>query len=274
MDESEALRSLPLASLKYIPYERAHTSWSAPPDAGAARDGTGMPIPPDALMAGYADSAADYLDGGALNVRTMTDKLQMSGFAMPSARRILDFGCGVARMIRHLPAYSPGAELWGVDISAPHIQWCKGHLGPPLHFATTTTIPHLPFADGHFDLVYAGSVFTHIDDLADAWLLELRRVLSLAGRAYITLHDDTTIDLLENDPVYSRHWLADQLRASPQYQERKDTFGMLVIGRDVGSQVFYRREWFTRMAGPSFEVIAVHPIAHGYQTAYVLAPRR
>lgn len=29
----------------------------------------------------------------------------------------------------------------------------------------------LKFADGYFDVIYGGSVFTHIDDLADAWFL-------------------------------------------------------------------------------------------------------
>jgi len=273
MDEAEGLRTLPIASLKYIPNEREQGSWITPASTEAvARDQKGMPVPPDALLAGYADSAQIYLDEGAQHVRAMSEKLQMSGFDIASARRVLDLGCGIGRMIRHLPDHAANAECWGVDISARHIQWCKWHLSPPLHFATTTTIPHLPFADGYFDLVYAGSVFTHIEDLADAWLLEVRRVLSPAGRAYLTLHDEHTIELLETDPICSRHWLADQLRSNPHYQQNKNGFGMLVIGRDVMCQVFYRREYFTRMCAPSFEVAGVHPAAHAYQTAWVLKP--
>lgn len=274
-DEFEALRSLPVASLKYIPNERTASSWATPAAVTdpVRRDARGMPIPPDSLIVGYADSADVYLHSGAHHVRVMREKLQASGFAIESAKRILDLGSGIARMIRHLIDYCPAAEMWGVDISAPHIQWCKWHLSPPFHFATTTTIPHLPFADGHFDLVYAGSVFSHIEDLADAWLLEVRRVLSPGGRAYVTLHDEFSIDLLETHPVHSNNWLADQLRASAAYQQNRNSFGMLVIGRDVMSQVYYRRDYFTRMAAPSFEISGVHPEAHGYQTAYVLTPR-
>jgi ubiquinone/menaquinone biosynthesis C-methylase UbiE len=44
-----------------------------------------------------------------------------------------------------------------------------------------TILPHLPFEDRSFDVVYAGSVFTHIDDLAQTWFLELRRVLHAGG---------------------------------------------------------------------------------------------
>jgi ubiquinone/menaquinone biosynthesis C-methylase UbiE len=74
--------------------------------------------------------------------------------------------------------------------------WANRHLRPPFRFVTPTTLPHLPFADGYFQMIYAGSVFTHIADLADAWLLELRRVLAPGGRAYLTFHDSHTRTLL------------------------------------------------------------------------------
>jgi hypothetical protein len=41
-------------------------------------------------------------------------------------------------------------------------------------------------------LVYALSVFTHIDEFEIAWLCELRRVLQPGGIAYITVHTDRT----------------------------------------------------------------------------------
>ena len=75
------------------------------------------------------------------------------------------------------------AEFWGADISAEHILWANRHLRPPFRFVTThDPAAPLPFGDGSFQMIYAGSVFTHIADLADAWLLELRRVLAPGGR--------------------------------------------------------------------------------------------
>ena len=41
----------------------------------------------------------------------------------------------------------------------------------PFHFAVTIIVPQLPFEDNHFDLIYAGSVLTHIDDPVKSWLL-------------------------------------------------------------------------------------------------------
>jgi len=90
-------------------------------------------------------------------------------------------------MIRWLARFAAECQIWGVDISARHIVSCQENLNPPFNFATVTTQPHLPFEDRYFDLIYCASVFTHIDDLADAWLLELKRVTHPGGRAYITL---------------------------------------------------------------------------------------
>ena len=47
--------------------------------------------------------------------------------------------------------------------------------------------PPLPEADAGFDLVYCGSVFSHLEDWAP-WLLELRRVLRPGGRLVASIH--------------------------------------------------------------------------------------
>ena len=77
----------------------------------------------------------------------------------PRDKPILDLGCGGGRMIRHLAPYAELTEVWGLDVSAPHINWLKTHLSPPFGFAVNTTLPHLPFADGFFGLIYCGSRF-------------------------------------------------------------------------------------------------------------------
>jgi len=267
------LRDVPVAALKFIPHQKESAAWALPqsPDESVARDAGGLPIPTDDLLVGYADSAQVYLESGRLHVRTMLDLLHQSGFSLPAPARILDFGCGIGRMIRALDDQARQGEVWGVDISATPIHWCKTHLSPPFRFATTTTIPHLPFPDGFFDLVYAASVFTHVEDLADAWLCEVRRILAPAGRAYVTIHDDSTLELLNS--VYADHWLGQMVRSSPAYQGCGGRYGMLVIDRDTASQVFYAREFFLRTLAPTFEVLGVHPGVHGYQTAYVLRPK-
>lgn len=179
-------------------------------------------------------------------------------------------------MIRHLEPLAATCEIWGTDISSEHIQWCKRNLSPPFRFATTTKIPHLPFADGSFRFIYCGSVFTHIDDLADAWLLELRRILAPDGRLYVTIHDNRTVELMEEASrggSKEQHWLR-WVQARRVYQQFKRSFDVIVIGRDNLSQVFYDRDYFCRMAAQAFDLASVTAEAYFYQTAVLLKPRK
>ncbi len=266
------IKDIPVAALKYVPNRQSSPSYAhaaKPVQAAIASDG--LPLPPAELIRGYADSEAVYLSSGALQVDRMLGLVGESGLDFTPTARLLDFGCGIGRMVRRLKKWTETGEVWGVDISAPHIAWCRQYLSPPFRFATTTTLPHLPFPDRYFDLVFAGSVFTHIDDLAEAWLLELRRVTRPGGRTYITIHDESTIEQLEGP--FRNCYLTRQLKEDPSYLEAATEFGMLVIGRDTGSQVFYARGYFDRMAASCFSILSVTPMAHGYQTAYVLSPR-
>ena len=228
-------------------------------------DESALPLPPQELWLGY-----NYPAHGAQHVRTMLDMLGEQGFEPKAGDRILDLGCGAGRMIRHLAPLAKDCEIWGADISAEHILWCQRNLTPPFHFFTNTKVPHLPFPDASFALVYCGSVYTHIDDMARAWLLELRRVIRDDGFAYVTIHDEETIALFEgfrDPPAVARH-----IMSAPLWQEAKQGSDMFTIGRDARSQVFYARDWFTRLAEPMFEVAAVLPRAYFYQTALVLRP--
>lgn len=270
---SAALRgqeSLPTAALKYIPYKRGEKVFVIARSATGPSDGM-TAIPPRHLWHGYGETAEEYLATGRQHVGAMIDLLGDSDFKIAAGHRILDFGCASGRMIRHLAESAGACEIWGTDINAEHIYWCQRHLSPPFHFATTTTIPHLPFEDRYFDLVYAGSVFTHIDDLADAWLLELGRVLKPAGRLYLTIHDEHTLELLETE--WRESALAERVRLHTSVDGVVPDFAMLVIGRDTRSQVFYSMDHFRNKLEPVYEILSVTAEAYGYQTALV-AKRR
>ena len=40
-------------------------------------------------------------------------------------KRVLDFGCGAGRILRHLPSRAPGAEIWGCDIDRRSVEWLE-----------------------------------------------------------------------------------------------------------------------------------------------------
>lgn len=251
--------------LAYFPY-RPGLDFVLPPDGArdADAESSELPVPPEELWLGY-----NYPAHGAAHVARMLEIVYASGFSFQKGDRVLDLGCGAGRMIRHLKDLSETCEIWGTDISAEHIYWCQRHLSPPFNFATTTKVPHLPFEDRSFRLIYCGSVFTHIDDLADAWLLELRRVLAPDGRLYLTIHDDHTVALFESGK-YDSAEIVRRIRSSETYQQAKDSFGMFTVGRGAGSQVFYDAAYFSKTVRPAFDILSVTREAYFYQTAFLL----
>ncbi len=275
--------------LKYRPEALGQHSFAIPKRAQPSEEGEadGLPVPPRQLWMGYGNEFGAkgkewYISKGKRDVDRMLELVTASGFTLSPGNRILEMGCAAGRMLRHLKSSAGSCETWGVDIDATSVNWCKLNLSPPFHFATTTTIPHLPFADCYFDFIYTGSVFTHIDDLTEAWLLELRRVLSPNGRFYLTIHDRSTITMLNNGYYYDRTGyfterdrketeLTSRLNSDPTYIGEKDDFGMLVIGRDYRSQVFYDIEYFRKMVSAClYDVVSVTEGAYGHQTGVVL----
>ncbi len=229
----------------------------------------GLPVPPVKLWLGYGTEVKEYLYG-RFQITKMLQILKNAGFDLDIKRKILEFGCGAGRMIRWLKPYASRCEIWGTDISSEHIIWANKYLNPPFNFVTTTTIPHLPFEDRYFDLIYAGSVFSHIDDLAKAWLLELRRILDRQGYLYVTINDKHSMKLLKTSPIYKSTWLAGFISENPAFQLNGENFGMITGGRGPASQVFYDIDFFCNSVRGFFDIVSIDKEAYGFQTGVLL----
>ncbi|MBF0275197.1 MAG: class I SAM-dependent methyltransferase [Nitrospinae bacterium] len=255
--------------MHYIPYRSASHSYLIDKKSHNVKVcELGLPIPPQELWANYGSSVEQYLEGGKYHVHLMFEALKKNTIEVKEGSKILDFSCAAGRMTRWLKPLLNSSEIWGSDISAEHITWCKNYLSPPFHFLTNTTIPHLPFEDRYFDFIYAGSVFTHIDDLADAWLLELSRVLNKNGIAYLTIHDKETIKELKGSKKGSS--LSMGIRKNQDFQNySKKEFEMFTVGRSINSQVFYDVNYFVKMIEVFFKVVDVVIGGYGYQTAVI-----
>ena len=256
-------------TFKYVPAQSARDPLRITDiEEDLGRDENGLPIPPQTLWIGYGPTLERYLAARDEDVATMRALLKQSGYVVQPGDRVLDFGCGAGRMIRHFAAEASAAEFWGADISAEHILWANRHLRPPFRFVTTTTLPHLPFGDGYFQMIYAGSVFTHIADLADAWLLELRRVLAPGGRMYLTFHDSHTRTLLNTK--YADVPLARLVKRRALFD---GDFALLASDRWPeygGTQVFYSDAHLRATLTSMFTICSMTREAYGYQTAVIV----
>jgi SAM-dependent methyltransferase len=128
-----------------------------------------------------------FLRSGEVTAQHIRDMLKENGPELESFNAILDFGCGVGRVIRQWKTLH-GPEVYGTDYNPEMIEWCRRHL-TYARFQCNSLTAKLDYEDGKFDFIYAWSVFTHLsEELADAWLKELRRVLKPNGYLYLTTH--------------------------------------------------------------------------------------
>jgi SAM-dependent methyltransferase len=229
-----------------------------------------IPVPPPELME-YKEAPDAHLQSGKREVASMLSILEHCSFSWERARRALEFGSNNGRLTRWLQPYAEGREIWGVDVQAEKVLWAMENLSPPFRFATTTTIPHLPFPDGHFDLIFAGSVFTHLGELHVAWMAELRRILAPGGLIYVTVHDEESVRILLEEPGRDR--LKERIGESAFKGDlERGQFGfvsMAPYGNAMLSLVMMGEQHLLRIAQP-LALVGRFPKAYsGFQTAYV-----
>lgn len=101
---------------------------------------------------------------------------------------ILDWGCGPARIVRHLPELlDKSCSIYATDYNPKTIAWNRKAL-TGINFNLNSTNPPLPYVDSSFDIVYGLSIFTHLDeDLHYEWFNELTRITKKDGILFLTL---------------------------------------------------------------------------------------
>lgn len=161
-------------------------------------------------------------------------------------KRVLDFGCGSGRVLRHFLDEARVAELHGCDIDAASIRWLQQHLSPPLHLFRNEEEPGLPFDDGRLDLIWTTSVFNVLTDTWSGWMCELHRVLRRDGLLVATFVGEGGSEFVAREP-----WVADRI-------------GMNVLAYGVGWQdggpmVMHSPWWIREHWGRAFDILELRP---------------
>ena len=101
--------------------------------------------------------------------------------------RILDFACGHGRVLRVLKAAFPTAGLVACDISGGAIEYCSKTFGAEPILSNED--PARVRIDGAFDLIWVGSVLTHVDRGPFLAFLDLwNSLLAPSGLLVFTTH--------------------------------------------------------------------------------------
>lgn len=102
---------------------------------------------------------------------------------------ILDMPCGHGRVLRWLEAAYPNAKLTACDLLADGVDFCATTFGAtPVH---STPIPDANLFPDRYDLIFVGSLLTHVDVQQWDQLIELwHRLLAPDGLLVVTTHGE------------------------------------------------------------------------------------
>jgi len=146
------------------------------------------------LVAGSADIPG-FLKSGQLGFDCIREMLERNGTPIESLDAILDFGCGCGRVIRYWDGYAD-KRICGTDMNDYLVKACQRCV-PFASISKNSLVATLDYPDQSFDLVYAFSVFTHLDLKAQkAWLDEFRRILRPRGILLLTVHGNAYAERL------------------------------------------------------------------------------
>lgn len=153
------------------------------------------PLPPPNLifLVTGDESPQWFLDSGRSASDAIREVLARHDLKIEQFTSILDFGCGVGRIMRHWSS-TQGPNWHGTDYNPQLVDWCRDHLKFS-RFNVNTLAGTLPYEDASFDFIYAYSVFTHLsEELQFFWIGELSRVLKPGGYIYFTTHGEYYLD--------------------------------------------------------------------------------
>ena len=176
-------------------------------------------------------------------------------------KRVLDFGCGVGRVLRQFRPEAEEAEFYGCDLDTPSLEWLQQNLSPPFHFFESSEEAGLPQEDGFFDLIYAFSVYTHFTDNWAEWLLEHHRVLADGGFLFATFLGEGMLE-----PLDRRGWDEDRIGMNP-----------LLHGYswDKGGPIAFNSAWWLRAHwGRAFDIVQLSPVEPDVQSHGIIVARK
>jgi ubiquinone/menaquinone biosynthesis C-methylase UbiE len=135
----------------------------------------------------YRCDLQQYWDDG---LATATEIIEMvrTRLRVTHGWQVLDWGCGVGRVTRHLRAMPEISSVTGADINPGMIAWNRSHL-PDIRFELLPPEPPTNFYANSFHLIIGISVLTHIPcEKEPLWLEDIHRLLKPGGIFIFTTH--------------------------------------------------------------------------------------
>jgi SAM-dependent methyltransferase len=193
---------------------------------------------------GDEDPVGVYESSGGMH-REILDDILPADWSW-RGKRILDFGCGVGRVLRQFLPEAGEAEFHGCDLDTRSVEWLQRNFSPPFHIFESGEKAGLPQEDGFFDLIYAFSVYTHFTDNWAEWMLEHHRVLADDGIFFATFLGEGMLEFLTGE----------------KWDEDRIGMNTLLHGYpwDLGGPLAFNSPWWLRAHwGRAFDIVYLEP---------------
>ena len=126
------------------------------------------------------ESLSCYIRTGIMCLESIEKILVASGKAFSSVNSFLDFGCGYGRVTRFLIQEMDADKIWVGDIYKEAVDFQRKYFNVNGFYSHTE--PSKVEFPGRFEVIYVGSLFTHLpQDRFEEWLVVLYSVLEEDG---------------------------------------------------------------------------------------------
>ena len=129
-----------------------------------------------------------YFSAGRSAVACINLAMNAAQKSASDVRRILDLPCGHGRILRYLKAAFPEADITACDIRRDAVDFCASTFGAVPVYSHDDPAK-ISLEHNVFDLIWVGSLFTHLDvDLWSSFLSLFRSVLHPSGVLVFSTH--------------------------------------------------------------------------------------
>ncbi len=145
-------------------------------------------LPPDYfLYETYKLNYKLYFEDGKNTARELIDWVEK--YLPAGDLKILDWGCGVSRICRHLKNFvQQNTQIFGCDINSEMIKWNRINV-PEIEYSHIDYMPPTNYENDFFGFIYGISIFTHIENHnQEKWFNEICRILKKGGVFLFTTH--------------------------------------------------------------------------------------
>jgi SAM-dependent methyltransferase len=216
-----------------------------------------------------AAATIEYLESGEVLLRNLEEIFRDIGYSFRLVDSFLDFACGYGRLARFLVRRLEPAKITVSDISEEGVDFTCRTLGVNGFYSTGQ--PERLAHDGHYDVIYVVSLFSHLPmSTWNDWLEKLYSMLSAKGLLIFSTHGIGAREILS-----ARGWVPTDLKAEGDgfyYSPANETEGRLsphIYGTTYVTDTYVREVIRSRALG---HLVGWYPTKiSGLQDAYVVA---